>query len=211
MLCNDDKNLNPLTHLLKRFINLFKKFTTIRPVLMEQSSEFNKFLSIQLKIQKSRDGLEVKLVSPIEFDAILYLTYDLRQFVVKPTGAYPAFDAIVVPILSITSMNTTEPATASDLNPMVHLRLTLPPFALSIAFPTDCRSFASFIESLEFLRATLSPSLMSQAQKEIHELRQSNEELNNTVEALRATKVKQDQVIQELSRLLKDMSVSKET
>ena len=174
---------------------------------MEQSSDFNKFLSIQLKIQKARDGFEVKLITPIEFDAILYLTYDLRQFVVKPTGAYPAFDAIVVPILAITSMTTTEP-TVVDSNPMVHLRLTLPPFAMSIEFPTDCRSFASFIESLEFLRMTLNPSHMTQAQREIHELRKTNEDLTYTVEALRETKVQQDQVIQELSRLLKDMSMT---
>ena len=59
---------------------------------MENSPDFNKFLSIQLKIQKARDGFEVKLLTPIEFEAILYLTYDLRQFIVKPTGAYPAFD-----------------------------------------------------------------------------------------------------------------------
>lgn len=174
---------------------------------MEQSADFNKFLSIQLKIQKARDGFAVKLIAPIEFDAILYLTYDLRQFILKPTGAYPAFDAIVVPLLAITSMNTTEPTTMDpESNPMVHLRLTLPPFAVSIAFPTDCRSFASFLESLEFLRSCLNPSHMTQAQREIHELRKTNEELSTVIDTMRTTKLQQDQVIQELSRVLKEMS-----
>ncbi|OHS95186.1 hypothetical protein TRFO_02113 [Tritrichomonas foetus] len=175
---------------------------------MENSADFNKFLSIQLKIQKARDGFEVKLLTPIEFNAILYLTYDLRQFIVKPTGAYPAFDAIVIPILSITSMNTTEPATIADSNPTVHLRLTLPPFSVSISFPSDCRSFSSFIESLEFLRATMTPSHMTQAQREIHELRKTNEELTETIESLHTTKLQQDQVIQQLSCLLKSMTTS---
>ena len=76
-----------------------KKLINHQFLIMENSIDYNKFLSIQLKIQKARDGFEVKLLSPIEFDAILYITYDLRQFVVKPTGAYPAFDAIVIPIL----------------------------------------------------------------------------------------------------------------
>jgi hypothetical protein len=137
-----------------------------------QSSDFNKFLAIQLKMQKARDGFQVRLISPIEFDALLYLTYDLRQYVVKPSGAYPAFDAIVIPILSITSMNTTEPGTVVESNPQVHLRLTLPPFAATIAFSSDCRSFATFVESLEFLRLTLNPAHMTPAQREIHELAQ---------------------------------------
>lgn len=175
---------------------------------MENSPDFNKFLSIQLKIQKARDGFEVKLLTPIEFEAILYLTYDLRQFIVKPTGAYPAFDAIVIPILSITSMTTTDPSTNS--NPTVHLRLTLPPFAVSISFSSDCRAFSNFIESLEFLRATMTPSHMTQAQREIHELRKTNEELTSTIESMHTTKLQQDQVIQELSLLLKTMTSTNE-
>ena len=173
---------------------------------MENSIDYNKFLSIQLKIQKARDGFEVKLLSPIEFDAILYITYDLRQFVVKPTGAYPAFDAIVIPILSITSMNTTELSASTDSNPIVYLRLSLPPFSVSIAFPSDCRSFSSFIESIEFLRTTMTPLHMTQAEREIHELRKTNEVLTNTIQSLHNTKLQQDQVIQELSRLLKTMT-----
>jgi hypothetical protein len=166
-----------------------------------QSSDFNKFLAIQLKMQKARDGLDVRLMSPIESDALLYLTYDLRQYVVKPSGAYPAFEAIVIPILSITSMTTTEPST-TESNPQVHLRMTLPAFAVTIAFSSDCRSFTTFVESLEFLRLTLNPAHMTPAQREIHELRAANEELTSTIEMLTTTKAQQDQVIQELSTLL---------
>jgi hypothetical protein len=172
------------------------------------SADFNRFLAIQLKIQKVREGFEVNLISPIEFEAILYLTYDLRQFIVKPTGAYPAFDAIVVPILAITSMTTTEPSTIADMNPQVHLRLTLPPFAISIAFPTDCRSFSSFLESVEFLRMTLNPAQMSHAQREICELRKSNDDLHSAVDSLKSVKVQQDQVIQELTKLLAALNVN---
>ena len=176
---------------------------------MEVSSDYNKFLSTQLKIQKARDGFEVTLLTPIEFSAILYLTYDLQQFIIKPTGAYPAFDAIVIPILSITTMTTPEPA-SPNANPIVNLRLTLPPFAVSISFPSDCRSFSSFVESIEFLRMTLSQSHMTQAQREIHELRKNNEQLQATIETLQTTKIQQDQVIQELSRLMKSMTQSAE-
>ena len=176
---------------------------------MEVSSDYNKFLSTQLKIQKARDGFEVKLLTPIEFSAILYLTYDLQQFIIKPTGAYPAFDAIVIPILSITTMTTPESASPNS-NPIVNLRLTLPPFAVSISFPSDCRSFSSFVESIEFLRMTLSQSHMTQAQREIHELRKTNEQMQATIETLHATKLQQDQVIQELSRLMKSMAQSSE-
>ena len=172
---------------------------------MEVSSDYNKFLSTQLKIQKARDGFEVTLLSPIEFSAILYLTYDLQQFIIKPTGAYPAFDAIVIPILSITTMTTPEPTTTNS-NPIVNLRLTLPPFAVSISFPSDCRSFSSFVESIEFLRMTLSQSHMTQAQREIHELRKTNEQMQATIETLQTTKLQQDQVIQELSKLMKSMA-----
>lgn len=197
---------------LIKLVKLYKKKNNSNKVLnfifslMEQSPDFNKFLSIQLKIQKARDGFEVKLIAPIEFDAILYLTYDLRQFILKPSGAYPAFDAIVIPIMSITSLTTTEPSTTNDTNPSVHLRLTLPPFALSISFPSDCRSFSSFIESLEFLRMTLNPTRLTQSQREIHELRKTNEDLSSSLEALHSTKLQQDQVIQELSVLLKSFS-----
>ena len=176
---------------------------------MEVSSDYNKFLSTQLKIQKARDGFEVKLLTPIEFSAILYLTYDLQQFIIKPTGAYPAFDAIVIPILSITTMTTPEPASPNS-NPIVNLRLTLPPFAVSISFPSDCRSFSSFVESIEFLRMTLSQSPMTQAQREIHELRKTNEQMQSTIETLHAMKLQQDQVIQELSRLMKTMTQGSE-
>ena len=105
-------------------------------------------------------------------------------------------------------MNTTEPSTITDSNPIVHLRLTLPPFAVSISFPSDCRSFSCFIESLEFLRTTMTPSHMTQAQREVHELRKTNEELTNTIQSLHTTKMQQDQLIQELSRLLKTMTTS---
>ena len=172
---------------------------------MEVSSDYNKFLSTQLKIQKAREGFEVKLLTPIEFSAILYLTYDLQQFMIKPTGAYPAFDAIVIPILSITSMTTPE-SSSPDSSPVVNLRLTLPPFAVSISFPSDCRSFSSFVESIEFLRMTLGQSHMTQAQREIFELRKTNEQMQATIETLHATKLQQDQVIQELSRLMKTMA-----
>jgi hypothetical protein len=172
------------------------------------SSDFNKFLAIQLKIQKVRDGFEVTLINPIEFDALLYLAYDLRQFVIKPTGAYPAFDAIVVPILAITSMTTTEPSTTADMNPQIHLRLTLPPFALSIAFPSDCRSFSSFLESMEFLRMTINPTQMSHAQREIYELRKANDDLHSAVDSLKSMKTQQDQLIQELSKLLAGLNVN---
>ena len=173
---------------------------------MEQSSDFNKFLSIQLKIQKAREGFEVKMISPIVFDALIYLTYDLQQFVIKPTGAYPAFDAIVIPILTITNMTTTEPSTSQDLNPAVHLRLSLPPFALSFAFSADFRSFGQFIESLEFLRLTLAPSTLTQSQKELHELRKTNEELSNAVTSLQTTRLQQEQIIQELSKILQNLT-----
>lgn len=170
------------------------------------SSDFNKFLSIQLKIQKARDGFEVKMISPIAFDALIYLTYDLEQFVIKPTGAYPAFDAIVIPILSITTMTTSDPSASLDLNPAVHLRLSLPPFAVSFAFPADCRSFGQFTESLEFLRLTLSPSTMTHSQREIYQLRKTNEELSNAVTSLQTTRLQQEQIIQELSKILNSLT-----
>jgi hypothetical protein len=171
-------------------------------IVQMQSEDFNKFLALQLKIQKAREGFDVKLVSPIEFDAVLYLTYDLCQFVVKPTDAYPAFDAIVVPILAITTMTTTDPSAVAGSNPLVHLRLTLPPFALSLAFSTDCRPFSSFLESLEFLRITLNPRQVCPAEREVHELRKTNDDLHTAIDGLRSVKVHQDRVIQELTRLL---------
>ncbi|KAH0790567.1 hypothetical protein GPJ56_005556 [Histomonas meleagridis] len=175
------------------------------------SSDFNKFLSLQLKTQKAREGFDVKLIAPVELDAILYLTYDLQQFILKPNGKYTTFDAIVIPIFSIISLNTTEPTTAVDSNPEVHLRLTLPPFAVSIAFPTDCRSFSSFLETLEFLRMTLNQSKLTPAQREIHELVKTNEILMSTIESLRSTKQQQEEVIQELAQILKTLTVPPKT
>ena len=169
---------------------------------MELSSDFNKFLSTQLKIQKAREGFEAKMISPIEFNSIIYLNYDLEKFIVKPIGVYPAFDSIMIPILSITTMNTTEPTTLGNSNPAVHLRLTIPPFSISLEFPSDCRSFGTFIETIEFLILTLNPNHLNQSQKEIFDLRKNNEQLQSTIHAFHSTKIQQEQVIQELSKLL---------
>jgi hypothetical protein len=179
---------------------------SIGAIVQMQSDDFNKFLTIQLKIQKARDGFEVRLVTPIELDAILYLTYDLRQFILKPSGVCSVFEAIVLPILAITSMTTTEPSTVADTNPQVHLRMSLPPFDLSIAFSSDYRSFSTFVESVEFLRMTLNPGQMAPAQREIHELRKANDDLQTTVDSLRTVKLQQEDVIQELARLLAKLS-----
>jgi hypothetical protein len=43
---------------------------------------------------------------------------------------------------------------------------------------------------------------MTAGQREIHHLRETNDELTTTIEVLRTAKLQQDQVIQELSRLL---------
>jgi hypothetical protein len=167
-----------------------------------ESPDYNRFLALQLKVQKVRNGFEVGILSPIECDAMLSLSYDLRQYVLKPVGAYPVFEAIVIPVLSIASMTTTDPTTSPDSSPQVHLRLTLPPFAVSLGFSRDCRSFSTFLESLEFLRIALNPARPAPVQREAEELRARNEELAGALEQLRATKAQQDQVIQELSRLV---------
>jgi hypothetical protein len=167
-----------------------------------ESPDYNRFLTLQLKIQKAHNGFEITLLSPIEFEAVAYLTYDLRQYVLKPIGVCPAFDSIMIPIPSITSMTTSELTSASGSILQVHLRLTLPPFAVSLGFPRDCQSFGIFIESIEFLQLTLNPPQFSLPHREIQELRELNGELNNTLKLLKSTKAQQEQVIQELSQLL---------
>jgi hypothetical protein len=162
--------------------------------------DYNKFLALQLKMQKVRNGFEVSVLSPIECDAVLSLSYDLRQYVVKPGGNYPAFEAIVIPVLSIVSLTTTEPTISHDSSPQVHLRLSLPPFSISLGFSRDCRSFATFIESLEFLRVAL--MRIAQGERMVEELRTTNEDLTAALDQLRATKIQQDELIQELSRLV---------
>jgi FtsZ-binding cell division protein ZapB len=166
------------------------------------SPDYNRFLALQLKMQKARSGFEVKLLSPIELDAVAYLTYDLRSYVFKPIAICPAFELISIPIASITSMTTTEPTSARESNPQVHLRLALPPFRVSISFSRDCRSFATFLETIEFIRLSGNVTQVPAGHREIQELREANEDLNNEVEQLRMMKHQQDQVIEEMSRLL---------
>jgi hypothetical protein len=81
-------------------------------------------------------------------------------------------------------------------------------FVISIAFPSDCRSCSSFLESVEFLRMTLKPAQMSHAQTEICGLRKANDGLHSAVDSLRSVKTQQDQLIQELTKLLAGLNVS---
>jgi hypothetical protein len=92
----------------------------------------------------------------------------------------PFFELIVIPIPSITSMTTNERTSAPESIAQVHFELTLPPFAVL----RDCRSFGTFIESIEFLRLGNLPNFSS-AHREIQEV---NGELNNAIELLKSTK-----------------------
>jgi hypothetical protein len=166
------------------------------------SPDYNRFLALQLKMQKARGGFEVQVLSSVEFEAVIFLTYELRQFVIKPGGICPAFDSILIPIASITSMTTVEPSANPESNPQVCLRFALPPFSVSISFSRDCRSFTTFVELIEFLRMTLNPPQLPPAHREIQELREANDELTTTVEQLKNVKSQQEAIIQELSRLL---------
>jgi len=177
---------------------------------MDLSSDYNRFLSTQLKIQKARDGFEVKMLSPIEFNAVIYLTYDLQQYIIKPLGVCPAFESIVIPIMSISSLKTNDPSTDGIANPEVHIKLSIPPFGISLSFPTDCRSFGYFVESTEFLSMTLGPSQMTQSQREVLELRKANEQLQSIIQSYQIYKGQQDSLIKELSGAMKGLYLSKD-
>ena len=168
---------------------------------MDSKTIFNRFLAIQLKMQKVREGLDVQLVKPLEVDASLSLTYDLQYFLIKPRTQTAPFQSIVVPITSIIYLTTSDP---SITDPVVEIRLPQPPFGISLVFPSDCRSYIDFLDTMEFLKTTLKQSHHTEDNPELKALREKNEELITTSEMLREVKQQQNAVIQSLLSLLQN-------
>jgi hypothetical protein len=54
--------------------------------ILKDLTESDEFLALQAKVQKARGGLEVRLLAPVELEAVAFLTYDLREFMLKPTA-----------------------------------------------------------------------------------------------------------------------------